>query len=380
VTDLRSPLDIRGMRLRNRIVFPPVTCNYGTTDGNVTDDLIGFYKLRTGGIGLVIVEATAVRPDGRLVPGSLGLWGESHLEGLKHLVETIHAGGAAAAIQLVHGGARSFPSEGDMLGASPSGYAFRPDVRPFVMEQGDIERVTEDFATAAQRAAAAGFDAVEIHGAHLYLISQFLSPLTNTRGDRYGGGPEGRAQFPAGIVKAVRSRLGPAAPLIFRLNAVENVEGGQTLGDAIAVSHSLVAAGVDILHVSLVAQSSWREIDGRRFLVASSALPKDAPAGANAANAAAIRTATGAPVIAVGKLGEPGAAAWVIAEELADLAAIGRQMIADPDTALKILDGRDAEIVRCRQCYACYASIFRGQPMTCSVNPTPWRHGSAERA
>ncbi len=225
-----------------------------------------------------------------------------------------------------------------------------------------------DFADAAFRAAEAGFDGVEIHGAHFYLISQFLSPLTNRRNDRYGGDARARATFALEVVRAARKRFGRGYPILFRLNAVEKVEGGQRLEDALAVSRLLADEGVDALDVSLIAQSSWREVDGRRFLVCSSALPKEQPAGANVALAARVKEAAGLPVIAVGKLGDGTVAGESVRDSLIDVVAIGRQMIADPDAAGKILAGKGSEIVPCEECMTCFATIGRGLPMACKVN------------
>ena len=255
-----------------------------------------------------------------------------------------------------------------MEAASPSGFAFRPDVAPLTMSLTQIDSMVSDFADAAGRAAAAGFDGVEIHGAHLYLISQFLSPLTNQRNDRYGGDARGRATFALEVVRAARERLGRDYPILFRINALEKVEGGQTLEDTLEVSRLLGDEGVDVLDVSLIPQGSWLEVDGRRFLLPASAFPKDEPAGANVPLVAKIKEASGLPVIAVGKLGDGAVAAESVHDSLIDVVAIGRQMIADPDSAGKILAGKADEIIPCDECMTCFASIRKGKPMTCKVN------------
>jgi 2,4-dienoyl-CoA reductase-like NADH-dependent reductase (Old Yellow Enzyme family) len=365
---LQDEVMINGMRLRNRIAMPPLTTNYGSPQGIVTEEIIEFYKERSRDVGLVIVEASAVRPDGRIVPGSLGLWEDGQVAGMARLADTIKKLGAAAVVQINHAGARSLPAGGQMQGASPSGFAFRPDVAPLTMSPAQIDRMVADFADAAGRAAEAGFDGVEIHGAHFYLISQFLSPLTNRRHDRYGGDARARASFALEVLRAVRERLGGNYPILFRLNAVENVEGGQTLEDALAVSRLLADEGVDALHVSLIANSSWKEVEGRRFPVASSALSKEQPAGANVSLAVAIKEATGLPVIAVGKLGEGDVAGESVRDFPIDIVAVGRQMIVDPDAAAKILTGKSSEIVPCEECMTCFATIGRGAPMGCKVN------------
>ncbi|MGD8263500.1 MAG: NADH:flavin oxidoreductase [Desulfobacterales bacterium] len=365
---LQDGVKINGMRLRNRIAMPPLTTNYGSPEGIVTEDIIKFYRERSKDVGLVIVEASAVRSDGRILQGSLGLWEDWQVAGMASLAASIKKLGAAAVVQISHAGARCFPAGGELQGASPSGFAFRPDVAPLTMDAAQIDQMVADFAAASGRAAEAGFDGVEIHGAHFYVISQFLSPLTNQRNDRYGGNARARATFALEVVKSIRERLGKSYPILFRLNAVEKVEGGQTLEDALVVSQLLASEGVDALDVSLIANSSWKEIEDQRFLVASSAFPKDQPAGANVSPTAAVKGATGLPVIAVGKLGEGNVAAESVGDLPIDIVAIGRQMIADPDAAGKILAGNGDRIVRCDECMTCFATIGRGKPMGCKVN------------
>ena len=368
MTPLKDEVMINGMRLRNRIVLPPLTTNYGSPEGIVTDDIIQFYIERSKDVGLVIVEAIAVRADGRIVPGGLGLWEDGQVAGMARLADSIKELGAAAVVQINHAGARCVPRGGELQGASPSGFAFKPDVAPLTMSPSQIDQVVADFADTAGRAAEAGFDGVEIHGAHFYLISQFLSPLTNQRDDRYGGDALGRATLALDVVRATREKLGKDYPIIFRLNAVEKVEGGQTVEDALGLSRLLVDSGVDVLHVSLINQGSWKEIDGRRYLAASSALTKEQPFGANVALAEAIREAAGVPVIAVGKLADGNLAEQTVRDSKIDMVAIGRQMIADPDSVGKILAGKESEIVRCEECMTCFATIGQGKPMGCKVN------------
>jgi 2,4-dienoyl-CoA reductase-like NADH-dependent reductase (Old Yellow Enzyme family) len=368
MTGLGDQLTINHLHLRNRLVLPPLTTNYGSSEGMVTKEILQFYRERSKDMGLVIVEATAVRGDGRIVPGSLGLWEDAHISGMRQLVDTIKQQGAAAAIQVNHAGPRCVPCGGEMQGASPSGMPFRPDVEPLIMTIQQIEQLTNDFADAVGRAAEAGFDSVEIHGAHFYLISQFLSPLTNQRKDLYGGNAKGRATIAFEIIEASRERVGHDYPLMFRLNAIEKVEGGQTVDDSVIVSRLLEDAGIDILDVSGIAKSSWKEHEGRQYLAASSALPKDDPSGANVYLAQKIKQAVGLPVIAVGKLGDAKVASAAISESNIDMIAIGRQMICDPDTAGKILSGRGDQIIPCDECLKCFATIGRGVPMACKVN------------
>ena len=369
---LHDEMTLNGMHLRNRIVLPPLTTNGGSPEGYVTDDVIKFYEERAKDVGLVIVEAAAVRKDGRIVPGSLGLWEDRQLPQMAKLAHKIKESGAAAVVQINHSGARGFPSGGEMQGASPSGFAFRPDVEAFSMSAKQIGILVSDFAAAAARVKEAGFDGVEIHGAHFYLISQFLSPLTNQRDDRYGGDARGRATLALEVVKAVRERLGMDYPVLFRLNAVEHVEGGLTLAEALEISRALAEAGVDALDVSLVARGAWQEMDKGKFLLPASAFSKEQPPGANIPFVAQVREATGLPVIGVGKLGINSIAAKAIEGSMMDLVAVGRQMIADPESAAKILSGKAEQIIPCQECMACFASLAKG-PVICKVNRNlPW--------
>jgi 2,4-dienoyl-CoA reductase-like NADH-dependent reductase (Old Yellow Enzyme family) len=244
-------------------------------------------------------------------------------------------------------------------------------VVPFALDEGQIVQLVEDFVAAGVRARAAGFDAVEIHGAHLYLIGQFLSPLANTRDDRYGGDAVARATFAVDIARALRARLGGGVPLLFRMNGVEEVEGGQTLEDAVIIAREMARAGVDAIDVSLSTQCTWSDVDGQRLLAASSALGKERPAGTGVPHAAAIKRGSGLPVIAVGKLWQPEVVAETLESGSADLVAIGRQLIVDPDAAGKLLSGKASEIVPCIECRQCFATIHRGVPMECSVNTNP---------
>lgn len=368
---LNEPLVFYGLRLRNRLVLPPITTNYCTSSGEVTDGVVGFYRQRSRDVGLVVAEAAAVRPDGRITPHSMGIWSDALIPGLKRLASAIKGEGAVAALQIGHAGASAVVVEDGLRRPSPSGVATRPGPAPTVLSEGQISEVVSDFASAAARAAEAGFDAVEIHGAHLYLISQFLSPLTNHRQDRYGGDAEARATLAVEVVRAVRDRLGSGYPILFRFNAVELIDGGQRIEDGVDVARLLEKAGVNLLHSSLAAQAVWKKDGEQCFLQSTSAPLKDHPYAAALPYAAQVKRSVSVPVIAVGKLGEPAAAARAVEEGLVDLVAIGRQMIADPLTAGKILSGRGSEVVPCRECRACFASIGKGAPMVCSVNQNP---------
>lgn len=367
---LSDSLSINNLTLRNRLVMPALTINSAADGGLVTETVLDFYRKRASAVGLIIVEATAVRPDGCLVPDSLGLWDEVQVPGMARLAETIKSAGACAVVQINHAGARCVPQKGDLAGASPSGFQFRSDIEALILTETQIKELINDFADAAERAIAAGFDGVEIHGAHFYLLSQFISPYTNQRADRYGGSITGRARFPLEVVDAVRKRIGPDYSILFRLNAVEQVSGEEVSEDTMTLSRLLADAGIDLLDISFAGPPVRQELDGGEWqLVMSSALtPKHQP-GVNLNHAKTLKKSSGLPVIAVGKMCSESAIAAALENKKTDLIAVGRQMIADPEAAEKMLNGRFAEINTCKECFNCFSTIRRGVQMKCALWP-----------
>lgn len=367
---LSDSLTINNLILRNRLVLPPLTNNAADGEGLVTERVLHFYRERASAIGLVIVEAAAVRADGRLVPDSIGLWADDQVPGMACLVETIKAAGASAAVQINHAGARGVPQPGNLAGASPSGFQFRSDVTALVLSEAQIQDLINDYAAAAGRAIAAGFDGVEIHGAHFYLLSQFTSPYSNHRKDLYGVDLTGRARFSLAVVEAVRKKIGHGRSIIYRLNAVEQVMGEEISEDTRVFSKLLAASGVDLLDVSFTGPAVRQEFeDGQWQLLMSSALTRNDQPGANINHAAALKESSGLPVIAVGKLCNETAINSALENENTDLIAVGRQMIADPTAAEKMLSGRFAEITACKECFNCFSTIRRGEQMKCALWP-----------
>ena len=256
---------MRGLTARNRLWLPPM-CMYTVEaqDGVVTDWHVVHYASRAvGGFGTIIVEATAVTPEGRLSPNDLGLWSDEQVAGQRRLVEAIHAGGALAGIQIGHGGRKSGTPpwrpkvEGARTGTlegwellAPSAIPFPQHAVPSELDEAGIGRIVEAFAAAARRAVEAGYDVVEIHGAHGYLIHEFRSALSNQRTDSYGGSVENRQRFPLEVVRAVREAIGPDTLLDIRLSASDWAGGGVTGEETAAFSRELVKAGVDVLHIS----------------------------------------------------------------------------------------------------------------------------------
>jgi 2,4-dienoyl-CoA reductase-like NADH-dependent reductase (Old Yellow Enzyme family) len=365
---ITDELTINNLKLRNRLVLPAITNNCASAEGHINDKLISFYKDRSETVGLVIVEAAAIRADGPLVRNSIGLWADDQIEPMAKLVKAIKSNGAAAIVQLNHSGARGLFTEGKLSKASPSGFQFSSNTKPLILTEDQIKELVKDFASAARRAIEAGFDGVEIHGAHFYLLGQFLSPYTNHRQDRYGGDTKRRAQFPVEVVKAVREEIGPDKAISFRLNAVDMVEGGATLVESAETSRLLADAGADVIDVSFSSDIIIQEKENVQYKSFSSVLSKEDPLGANTEHAAAIRKESDLPVIAVGKMWSREVIDTALGEGKADLVAIGRQMIADPLFAKKIMnDSNNDPVTSCIECLNCFKTIQRGDAMQCKL-------------
>jgi 2,4-dienoyl-CoA reductase-like NADH-dependent reductase (Old Yellow Enzyme family) len=364
---LSDPFLVKGLTLNNRLVMAPMVVGMAE-DFVPTQAHIEWYAQHArSGVGLVVVESCAIAPDGMILARQPGIWDDAQVPGLARLAQGIKAQGVPAVVQIVHGGARAVredPAQ-ERVGASP--VALLPGPPPRELTEPELLEIIEAFARAARRAVEAGFDGVEVHAAHYYLLSQFLSPYSNRRTDRWGGDRAGRARLAVEVVKAVRRATGPDYPIFCRLHSQENLEGGMSTEDSIYFAQALEAAGVDLLDLSGIGTSSMGEWQGQPYLNSSSLLPKGAPGGSFGASAGRVRAAVGIPVITVGKLAEPGAAQAVLDRGQADLVALARPLIADPLVAEKLLAGRDEEIARCGECLACFASIRKG-PVKCTVN------------
>ena len=301
------------LRLRNRVVMPPMNMDDAGPGGVVTDEVIQHYVRRAqGGVGLIIVAAAYVRNDGKLSPNQLGISDDKHIEPLSRLVRAIKQHGAAAAIQIHHAGGAASPEAIGGPAVAPFAEAFpNRDVRELTAPAiGDLVRA---FGAAAGRAKAAGFDAVELHGAHGFLVTQFLSPATNHRSDEYGGTFEKRLRFALECVQAMREATGQGYPVFARISAIEEKTGGLTLEDGCRVAAALEKAGACLIDVSASLAGGDRE------------------PGYMVPLAEAVERAVSVPVIAVGKLHDPELANAVIADGKADLVAIGSQLLAQPD-------------------------------------------------
>jgi 2,4-dienoyl-CoA reductase-like NADH-dependent reductase (Old Yellow Enzyme family) len=367
VPKLSDPIRIKSLQLNNRIVMAPIVTGFAA-DNHVADAHIRWYSQRAAaGPSLVIVEASGISPDGLILSNQIGLWDDVFLPGLTRLASSIHNNGAKAIIQLVHAGGRSWRGNGDDTPRlAPSELHFMPGNAPKEVNESDIQSVLNSFKASAQRAKTAGFDGIEIHGAHYYLFSQFLSPLTNRRTDKWGKGIEGRSCFLVDTIKAIRSSVDPDFIISCRVHAVELLDGGMSTDDSIQLVKLLEGAGADLINASAIGSGSWETIDGQKCLQATSVPPDTGGPGIFIPYALELKKACGLPVIAVGRLAELGAAEMALSQGL-DLVAIARQLIADPQTPKKLLEGRASDINPCQKCLNCFKTMRTGG-IECPVN------------
>lgn len=361
---LFSGFSLGGLALKNRVVMAPMSTSLGGVDGAVTADQIAFYQERArGGFGLIIVEFTSVDPaTGRTELRQLSLESDRNVEGHVRLVDALHASGTKAFLQLQHGGRWALPSY--VTGGIPKGpdrVVSRRNPDKIVVEQmndDDIRRLIDSFGAAAGRAARAGYDGIELHGAHGYLLSQFLSPFSNHRDDAWGGDAERRLAFPLAVIKSVRAAIGDRV-FCYRISADEFVKGGLSIDDNEEICRRLVAGGVDMLHAST----------GRGPEAFDKVMePMSAPEGWRLPYARRLREATGVPVIGVGQIRLPETAEQALVDGDCDLVALGRPSLTDPAWPNKAAAGQ-ADLIRpCTTCNFCIAqeNLHR---ICCAENP-----------
>lgn len=361
---LFSTFCIKGMELKNRSVMPAMGTGYASSDGTVTDRLLAYLARRAaGGTAMIITEVCAVDTRGKGFPNELGAWDDHLVPSLARIPDALHPYEAKAVLQLHHAGRETFPIA---AGGTPEAPSAIPSVilgQPCEeMSMSRIIQVVDAFGKAAARAKKAGFDAVEIHGAHGYLLTQFLSPFSNQRSDAYGGSEENRSRFALEVVEAVRGAVGTDYPVIIRISADELIRGGYDLEFMKRLCPSLVAAGADMIHVSLGVYSTPGNLS-----IAS----MDTDPGFNLFRARAIKEATGVPVIGVGRVG-PELADQAIARGDADLIAFGRQHLCDPDFMNKLQQGNEKGIRWCAACnQGCIERLsFEMKSATCTFNPS----------
>jgi 2,4-dienoyl-CoA reductase-like NADH-dependent reductase (Old Yellow Enzyme family) len=341
---LFTPFALRALTLRNRIVVSPM-CQYSSVEGHATDwHLVHLGSRAVGGAALVIAEATAVSPEGRISPHDLGIWSDAHIAALQRITKFIEEQGAIAGIQLAHAGRKASVdapwrggkpldvSEGGwrpLLAPSAEAFSSRTQV-PVALSRSDIQRIIGEFRDAARRALLAGFHVIELHGAHGYLLHEFLSPLSNKRTDEYGGSFENRVRFTLETVDAVRAVWPVALPLLVRVSSTDWVEGGWDIEQSVELTRLLKAHGVD-----LVDCSSGGNVAGAQIPVGP---------GYQVAFAERIRRESGMPTAAVGLITEPHQAEEIIASGKADLVILARELLRDPYWPLRAAKVLSAEI------------------------------------
>ena len=366
---LFRPIKIRNLQLKNRFVVPPMETNLGGLGGEVTPELIGYWTARAkGGFGLLILENSSIDPVGNVCMHTPGFYDDRHIEGLRELTDAVHQHGAKMAAQISHSGRQTFT---DIMGGQPvsASPVSCPGDRctPHELTIEEIHDLIEKFGDAAGRVRKAGFDAVEIHGAHGYLIAQFMSPYANKRADEFGGSLDNRMRFPLLIIENVRKKVGGDYPVMFRISGDERVPSGRTITETVLIAQMLEKAGVDVIDVSTAVKGSHQYISA----------PPAVPAGFLLRDAAMVKRAVKTPVIAVGRLNEPALADFALRNGMADMIAIGRGSLADPDFPTKIYEGRLDDII---PCIACLQGCYKAFPKpgsdahakyttTCLVNP-----------
>ena len=359
---LFSAFSIKGCELKNRIVMPGLASFLIESDGSIPQEAIEHYRLRAaGGPAMVIMEACAVSPEGIVSPHQARIYDDRFLEGLSKIAGSMKAEGAVPAVQIHHGGRQTSSRVIHEQPVAPSPLpcpSIRGEVTPLTI--GAIQDLVKKFGDAADRAVQAGFELIEIHGAHGYLINQFLSRFSNIREDIYGGDIPGRTRFAQEIVREVRKRVGDEYPVSFKISAVEFVKDGLHVEESLEILKILVKEGVDVIQVSAGNDATPEWICQPMFM--EKACLTDF--------AWAIKKELSVPVMAVGRINEPRLAEDIIKTGKADLVCIGRGLLADPAMPKKAREGRLDDIRTCIACNTCMQSIFRRGRVECLVNPT----------
>jgi 2,4-dienoyl-CoA reductase-like NADH-dependent reductase (Old Yellow Enzyme family)/thioredoxin reductase len=358
---LFSPIQIGNMKLKNRGVMPSMVTNMCNEDGSVTERFIAYHEARAkGGVGLNIIEATYITKTGKGFTNEVGIDRDELIPGLKELTDAIHRHGGKIATQLYHGGRQANPlATGSQL-VAPSAIPC-PVVQsmPRAMSIAEIKTVVKEFADAAERAKKAGFDAVELHGAHGYLLNQFLSPNSNHRSDEYGGSVENRNRFPLEVVDAIRERVGDY-PIIYRISSEEYLPDGLMIEDTTSFCKLLVAHGVNAINVSGSTYATNRVSSGADDIL-----------GVYVENAEAIKHSiqNAVPVIVANRIKTPQFAEDIIASGKVDMVATGRPLLCDADFYNKALNGQENEIRSCLSCNHCMSELMSGVSISCIYNP-----------
>jgi 2,4-dienoyl-CoA reductase-like NADH-dependent reductase (Old Yellow Enzyme family)/thioredoxin reductase len=364
---LFSQLTIKGLHLKNRMIMAPMATHYATFGGDVSQRLIDYYAERAkGGVALVTVEAAAISPEGVGWTENLSVDHDRRIPGLHTLAASIQNNGAKASLEIFHTGRRAKSAVIGQQPVAPSGIPAFNGEMPRQLLKKEIHRLVEQYAEAAGRAKKAGFDAVNIHMAHGYLIQQFLSPLSNYRNDEYGGDFDGRCRFAAEVIRGVREEVGDHFPIFCRLTSDEGRPDGITPELSREISRKLVEAGADVIDVSaggpemgyLVTQTMSMEPGCLTYL------------------SEGIKDSVSVPVAVVGRINTPEVAEEILKTQKADLVVMGRALIADPYLPAKAESGQAAFIRPCIACgQGCSGRLAKGLEIACMTNPYAGREG-----
>jgi len=356
------PISVKSVIVRNRIVFPPMNFNYGSTEGFVTERLIAFYrKIAEGGTGLVQIGACAISPDSLVTTNQIRADDDKYIEGLSRLFKAIREAGAASSIQLVHPGKLIHsPKPAPKAGPFPPGPML--PVQPRRWNREELTGVRNNFARAAFRVKLAGGDMITIHGAHHYLPNELMSPYFNERADEYGGSLSNRVRFSREVIRSIRKKVGVDFPIIFRVSGSDFLEGGLTPDDVKEIVPLLIEAGADIIDVSAGGRVTYGSKEDRTF-----PSKKLGPA-CNVFLASGIKEIATVPVICVGNIWSLEQAEEILASKKSDMVAMGRALIAEPALVRKTKAGDMSSIVECTHCNQCLYFMHGKQSMSCAVN------------
>ncbi|MBW6461393.1 MAG: FAD-dependent oxidoreductase [Bacteroidales bacterium] len=359
---LFRPIRINSVEIRNRLIVPAMVTNFCNPDNTVSERLINYHVTRArGGFGLNIVEDFAVHPWGKGFHAVGGLWDDRFIKNCTKLTSAIHGVGGKVFIQIYHAGSQTSESITGVQPVAPSAFLHPlKKTLPRELTLWEIEEIIEDFGQAARRSRESGFDGVEIHGSHGYLVAQFMSSYTNRRTDRYGGDLLGRMCFPIDIIRNIRRYAGKDFPVIIRFAGDERISEGRTMEESMVVAQLLEEAGYDGLHVTTATTAT------QAYIVP----PYYAPLALNVEYAEKIKKIVSIPVITTGRIHDPLFAEAILAQGRADMIGMGRASIADPDLPNKIAAGDLEDIRPCIACLqGCIGSLLRDECITCTVNP-----------
>ena len=362
-SEVLSPIRIGQLEIPNRLVVPAMVVNFCNEDGTATERYMAYHEAKAkGGWGLIITEDYAVSPTGKGFPNIPGLWNDDQIESHFKFTQRIHQSGGRIFAQIYHAGRQTSQLliGSQSVAPSPLPCPLYQEI-PRELTINDIRQIVEQFGDCALRAKKAGFDGIEIHGGHGYLIAQFMSLYSNKRTDDYGGNLQNRMRFPSEIITNIQSKVGKDVPIIFRISGDELVPGGRNIEDTKAIALMLEEAGIDAIHVSAGVYGSFYGI----------APPAAVSHGWITGYAHEVKKVVHVPVITVGRINDPFLAEAIITGGQADLVAMGRASLADPELPNKVAAGHVADINCCIGCLqGCVGRISLYQPATCMVNPT----------